>query len=81
MPTLSVFEAQMQRLDVSLLTYDTSEGTVSFDGQRATIVVNAQIRSQEGGDAQIVRQSVPLVRSMDNWAISTAALEALMIRD
>lgn len=81
LPTLSVFEASMRERDVTLLDYGTTQGTVSFDGQAATVVVDAQIRSSLGGDAQITRESVPLVREQDNWAIREDTLRTLMIRD
>lgn len=81
LPTLSVFEAQMNELDITLLEYKASVGTVSFDGQTATVVMDAQIRSREGGDAQIVRESIPLVRVQDNWAMDMDTLLQLMIRD
>lgn len=81
MPTLSVFEADMKGIDVSLLQYEISQGTVSYDGQMATLVLDAQIRSTKGGDAQLTRESVPLVRYEDNWAIKTDTLRSLMIRD
>ncbi|MBR5302094.1 MAG: GerMN domain-containing protein [Clostridia bacterium] len=81
LPTLSVFEAEMAAREVSLLEYSVTPGTVSFDGQRATIVLNAVVRAREGGDAQIVRESIPLVRVQDNWAMQTATLQSLMIRD
>lgn len=81
LPTLSVFESQMNELDITLLEYTASVGTVSFDGQTATVVLDAQIRSREGGDAQIVRESVPLTRVQDNWAMSMDTLLQLMIRD
>ncbi|MFQ9448151.1 MAG: hypothetical protein ACLR4A_13200 [Christensenellales bacterium] len=35
---------------------------MSLDGQRATVVLDAAIHSDEGGDAQIVRESVQLIR-------------------
>ena len=81
MPTLSAFEAEMKGIDVSLLDYAFSQGTVSYDGQIATLVLDAQIRSALGGDAQIIRESVPLVRWEDNWAIEMDTLRSLMIRD
>jgi len=81
LPTLSVFEAEMAARGVSLLEYSLTPGTVSFDGQTATLVLDAAIRSREGGDAQIVRESVPLVRIQDNWAMHAATLKTLMIRD
>ena len=81
LPTLSVFEAEMAAMDVSLLTYSLTPGTVSFDGQTATLVLDAEIRSHGGGDAQIVRESVPLERVQDNWAMRTKTLRSLMIRD
>ena len=81
LPPLSEFEAEMKALDVSLLTYEVTQGTVSYDGQTATLVLDAQLRSREGGDAQIVRESVPLVRWKDNWAIEEDTLISLMVRD
>lgn len=81
LPTRSVFEAEMEELDISLLTYETTTGTVSFDGQSVTVVLTAEIRSRTGGDAQIVRESVPLYRVQDNWAMRLETLLSLMIRD
>ena len=63
------------------VNYAGVTGTVSFDGQSATIVLDAQIRSREGGDAQIVRESIPLMRVQDNWAMRASTLKSLMIRD
>lgn len=81
MPAFSVFEAQMRERNVSLLSYEVSEGTVSVDGKSATLVLDAKIRSADGGDAQIVRQSVLLTRVADNWSLAPDTLTALMIRD
>jgi len=81
LPTLSVFEAEMRARDISLLSYEASAGVVAYDGQTATVVVDAGIRSREGGDARITRESVLLVREQDNWAIREDTLRALMIRD
>lgn len=81
LPALSVFAAEMNRMDISLLSGSASAGTVSIDGKTATVVVDAFIRSGEGGDAQIRRESVPLVRMEDNWAIGMDTLQSLMIRD
>lgn len=81
LPTLTVFEAEMAQMGISLLTYSVTAGTVSFDGQTATLVLDAQIRSHEGGDAQIVRESVALERVQDNWAMTQETLRSLMIRD
>ena len=79
--TQTAFEALMRERDVSLLSWQTSEGTVSPDGQRATVVLSAQVRAANGGDAEIVRESVPLVRVQDNWAMTLGTLTSLMIRD
>lgn len=81
LPTLTVFETQMAEWGISLLDYSVSQGTVSLDGQTATLVLDAEIRSREGGDAQLVRESVPLQRVQDNWAMEPGTLRALMIRD
>ncbi len=79
--TLSAFEAQMREMDVTLLDFSVTPGTVSLDGQSATVVVNADIHSDLGGDAQIQRESVQLVREADNWTVSLEELMDLMIRD
>lgn len=81
LPTLSDFETQMRRADVSLLDYTVSQGTVSLDGRTATLVLDASLRSTAGGDAEIVRESVALVRAADNWAMTPSTLESLVIRD
>lgn len=81
LPAPGVLEAELSEIDVSLLSYETSQGTVSYDGQVATMVLDASVRSAAGGDAQIVRESVPLVRWQDNWAIEMDTLRSLMIRD
>ncbi|MBQ2990715.1 MAG: GerMN domain-containing protein [Clostridia bacterium] len=81
LPTQSAFESKMNEMGISLLDYSASGGTVSIDGRTATVVVDAQIRSGEGGDAQIIRESVPLVRTQDNWTIAEEVLLSLMIRD
>ena len=81
LPTLGVFEAEMAARGVSLLEYSLTPGTVSFDGQSATIVLDAVVHSREGGDAQIVRESIRLSRVQDNWAMHVATLNSLMIRD
>ena len=80
-PSLSAFETQMKEIDATLLSYETTAGTVSADGQRATLVLDAQIRAHEGGDAQIIRESVPLSRVSDNWTMKLDTLLSLMVRD
>ena len=82
-PTQDAFaaETQMRETNVQLMSFECTGGTVSLDGQRATVVLDAAIHSDEGGDAQIVRESVPLIRQSDNWCVALATLESLMIRD
>lgn len=80
-PTLSVFEARMREMGMTLLDYEVSMGTVSLDGQSATLVLDAQIHSDEGGDASILRESVPLLLDADNWAMDLDTLLSLMVRD
>ena len=80
-PTLSGFESRMRETNVQLMAYESTSGTVSLDGRHATVVLDASIHSDEGGDAQIVRESVPLIRQSDNWCIALATLESLLIRD
>jgi len=81
LPALSVFEAEMSELGVMLLDSACSQGSVAFDGQSATIVLDASIRSAEGGDAEIIRESVALERTDDNWTMPFSTLLSLMIRD
>lgn len=78
MPTLSAFEAQMQAADVSLLTAQITPGTVDVSGRTATIVLDGAIRSAKGGDMRLIRESVPLVRASDNWAMRLHTLLSLM---
>lgn len=81
MPTLSEFEEEMRQRDVTLLSYELTSGTVSLNGETATVVLNAQIDAKDGGEAKLTRESVPLVRQDDNWCISRSTLESLMVRD
>ena len=80
-PTLSEFEEDMRQRDVALLSYELTSGTVSLNGETATVVLNAQIDAKDGGEAKLTRESVPLVRQDDNWCISRSTLESLMVRD
>lgn len=80
-PTLSEFEEEMRQRDVTLLSYELTSGTVSLNGETATVVLNAQIDAKDGGEAKLTRESVPLVRQDDNWCISRSTLESLMVRD
>ena len=81
LPTQSAFIAQMQELNVSLLEYETTTGTVSFDGQKSTLVLSALLRSGMGGDAILSRESVALQRDGGNWAMAYDTLLSLMIRE
>lgn len=80
-PSLSAFEARMKEIDATLLSYEASAGTVSADGRRATLVLDAQTRAGEAGDAQIIREAVPLTRISDNWTMTLDTLLSLMVRD
>lgn len=81
LPAQAAFEAKMRELDVSLLSYETTAGSVSFDGKRATLVLNAQIRTPDGGDATLNRESVALQRDAENWVMTYDTLLSLMVRD
>ena len=81
MPTLNQFEDDMRQRDITLLSYELTSGTVSLNGETATVVLNAQIDAKDGGDAQLTRESVLLVRQDDNWCIRLSTLESLMVRD
>jgi len=81
LPTLTAFETQMRSIDMSLVHYETTAGTVSYNGQRATLVLSALLRSPEGGDVSLSRESIPLVREAGNWTMEYETLQSLMIRD
>ena len=81
MPTLNQFEDDMRQRDITLLSYELTSGTVGLNGETATVVLNAQIDAKDGGDAQLTRESVLLVRQDDNWCIRLSTLESLMVRD
>lgn len=81
MPTLSAFEASMREADVSLLTVEITDGTVDAAGMTATLVLDGAIRSSEGGEARIIRESVPLTRSADNWAMRMSTWMSLIVRE
>ena len=81
LPTQAAFEAKMRELDVALLDYETTPGSVSFDGKRATLVLSAQTATPQGADAQLKRESVPLHREAENWVMTYDTLLSLMIRD
>ena len=81
LPTQSAFVARMRELNVSMLEYETTAGTVSYDGQRATLVLSALLRSPDTGDARLDRESVALMRDGGNWAMTYDTLLSLMIRD
>ena len=75
------FRREMESAGAVLLEYAVSGGNVSLDGQRASLVVDAAIRSAEGDDAEIVRETVVLTREQDNWTIAASRLKSLMVRD
>ena len=81
MPTLSAFEAQMRAADATLLTAEVSFGSVDVSGQVATLLLDGAVRSLEKGDYRLIRQSVPLVRVADNWAMRLDTLLTLMRRE
>ena len=80
LPTLAAFEAQMREADATLIEYEVSAGNVDIGGTRATVVLDATMRAA-GSDAVITRESVPLERWQDNWALSAQTLLSLMVRD
>ena len=75
------FIAEAQERRVSLLSYSMSEGAVSPNGQSATVVLDARIRTPDGDDTEIDRESVLLVRVRDNWLLPADAVRQIMIRD
>jgi len=44
-------------------------------------VLSALLRSPEGGDVSLSRESIPLVREAGNWTMEYETLQSLMIRD
>lgn len=81
LPSPSAFEQEMAQTDVTLLSAELSGGSVDLSGRTATLVLDAEVRSAQGGDAQIVRESVPVRRVDDNWALALSTLRDLMVRD
>ena len=78
LPTLSAFEAHMRAADATLLTAEASFGSVDAGGSTATLMVDGAVRLKNGGDYRLIRQSVPLVRVSDNWAMRHGTLLSLM---
>ncbi len=81
LPEREAFAAKMRELDVTLLTCEATDGSVSYDGQRATLVLNARISTPQGGETEIRREAVPLHREAGNWMMTYDTLLSLMIRD
>ena len=81
MPTLSAFEAKLREADVSLLTAEISGGTIDATGRTATIVLDGAIRSSASGEARIIRESVPLILTEDNWAMRMSTFLSLVVRE
>ena len=78
LPTLSVFEAQMRAEDATLLTAEASFGSVDASGNAATLMVDGAVRLKDGSNYRLIRQSVPMVREGDNWAMRLDTLLSLM---
>ena len=66
---------------MSMLTYKISGGAVSLDGQSATLVLDATISAPDGEQAEIIRETVPMIREEDNWTLSMTKLRQLLVRD
>ena len=81
MLTLSAFEANLREADVSLLTAEISGGTIDATGRTATIVLDGAIRSSASGEARIIRESVPLILTEDNWAMCMSTFLSLVVRE
>lgn len=77
----SDFVRRMAEVDSAPLDWQATEGTVSLDGQAATVILDAELRMRDGTDEQIARRAVPLRREDDNWTIAPSALLDLMVRD
>lgn len=78
LPTLSAFEAQMRAADATLLTAEATFGSVDVNGSVATLMVDGAVRLKDGSDRRLIRQSVPMVRAADNWAMRLDTLLSLM---
>ena len=68
----------MRTADATLLTAEASFGSVDAGGSTATLMVDGAVRLKDGGDYRLIRQSVPLVRVSDNWAMRHGTLLSLM---
>ena len=71
----------MEKRDARLLSYQISDGSISRNGETATLVLDAKTRDTDGGDAEIERETVALLREEDNWVMEMSALLSLMVRD
>ena len=78
LPTLTAFETMMRDADVTLVTAETSDGTVDVSGQQATLMLDGAVRSPQQGEARLIRRAVALVRAADNWAMPLGTLLGLM---
>lgn len=78
LPTLSAFEAQMRAADVTLVTAEASFGSVDAGASTATLMVDGAVRLKDGSSRRLIRQSVPMVRVADNWAMRLDTLRTLM---
>jgi len=72
---------KMETLGIELLDYTLSEGVVSLDGSRATIVLSGTIQSSAGEVLDFARESCLLIREDDNWTIESTTLDRIMVRD
>ncbi len=72
---------KMETLGIELLDYTLSEGVVSLDGSRATIVLDGTIQSSVGEVLNFSRESCLLIREDDNWTIESTTLDRIMVRD
>ena len=77
----AAFWREMDDLGMAMVDYRISGGAVSLDGQSATLVLDATISSPDGEQAEIVRETVPMIREEDNWTISMTKLRQLLVRD
>ena len=75
------FVRTMEERGVDLISFSLSDGILSADVQRATLVLDAEIQTATGERTRIERESILLECIQDNWMLSGGTLDRLMIRD
>lgn len=80
LPSQGAFVQHASQLSSSLLTFYVAGGSVSPEGQRATVVADMQYAGEDGQRVRLTGVPLSLVRVNDNWKLSYQDMLALMER-